>query len=431
MLRRKNQWMRLLSTWMIVCCLMTGCSGTDEGNVSEAEREKITLTICIAEDQWDDAIDKLTALYLKGHPEIQDIQWTLVRKNSYWDLMNMKLATNQLPDIMEVGAGMELKEWYPHLIPLDDLQVLDQIFPDIRENGKVDGHYYSVPQAIYGMGILYNMDMLEAAGWDRLPETYSELKLLCEDLDEAELFQFMNPYHEITTWVECGTLQMISMRNTPKLYIEHLKGARHRPIAEDEGWNDLLNFCDLTLQYGNRRPLQLDTDLARNYFYIGRYAMILNESARNLIGMRSVGQGVDKVTKIGPMLLSDTTEKNRLLMDTVRLGITEQSQHADEAKEFLEWLISDEAALVYQKQTMGIMPVIEAACADGLSAMAQDTYQYYKEGRMTPELMGYLPLDMAEATSEEWARYIIGESDRAGLLEVYEAYWKRYAENNK
>ena len=50
---------------------------------------------------------------------------------------------------------------------------------------------------------------------------------------------------------------------------------------------------------------------------------------------------------------------------------------------------------------------------------------------MTPELMGYLPLDMAEATSEEWARYIIGESDRAGLLEVYEAYWKRYAENNK
>ena len=33
----------------------------------------------------------------------------------------------------------------------------------------------------------------------------------------------MNPYHEITTWVESGMLQMISMKRSPWIYLEHLK----------------------------------------------------------------------------------------------------------------------------------------------------------------------------------------------------------------
>lgn len=39
--------------------------------------------------------------------------------------------------------------------------------------------------------------------------------------------------------------------------------------------------------------------------------------------MKNAGRGVDRVTQIGPMLLSDDAADNRLLMDTVRLGVTE------------------------------------------------------------------------------------------------------------
>lgn len=238
----------------------------------------------------------------------------------------------------------------------------------------------------------------------------------------------MNPYHEINTWVENGILQMCSLKPDPRLYIRRLKRDTQKPITEDPDWQALLDFCDLTLEYGNRRPLQLNTDLARNYFYIGRYAMILNESARDLNGMRDAGQGVDRVTKIGPMLLSDDAAHNYLLMDTVRLGVTKQSEHQAEAKAFINWMIGNTDALDYLKENMGIMPVIDAECQSGLCTVAKDTYQYYQQHKMTADLMGYLPMDMAESTSEDWARYITGEIDREELLTVYDTYWKEYSQ---
>lgn len=428
MKKQRTMGIRVLAL-LTACCVLTACGFRQAEEIQPPEKEeKIVLSICIAEAQWDDTIGELTELYLKSHPHIENIQWNLIQKTSYWDLMKMKLATGTLPDIMEVGVGAELEEWYPHLAKLDGMPVLDQIFPELLEEGKMEGHYYTVPQAIYGMGILYNSELLSQAGWDRLPQTKSELQALCQDLEEAGIYQFMNPYHEITTWVECGLLQMVSMKSNPKLYIRHLKRGNQKLISEDKEWSALLDFCDLTLEYGNRRPLQLNTSLARNYFYIGRYAMILNESARDLIGMREAGKGVDSAARIGPMLLSDEVEKNRLLMDTVRLGITAQSEHVQEAKEFLTWLISDEESLDYQKQQMGILPVIEEACDEGLSCMAQETYQYYLEGRMTDDLMGMLPLGVAESTSTAWAKYIAGEVSRDDLMNIYEEYWKNHAE---
>ena len=59
--------------------------------------------------------------------------------------------------------------------------------------------------------------------------------------------------------------------------------------------------------------------------------------------------------------------------------------------------------------------------------MAKDTYEYYTRHKMTDDLMGYLPIGIAETTSEEWARYITGEIDRDELLAVYEKYWKDYS----
>ena len=403
----------------------TGCTAKE---TVQTEEKPITLTICIAESQWDQTLDGLTELYLKEHPEIADIEWTLVRKSVYWDLMNMKLATGTLPDIMEVGVGEELTQWNSHLIPLDDLPVLDQIFQDVLETGKINQHCYSVPQSIYGVGILYNMELLRRAGWERVPRTKTQLKRLCRDLEQQDIFQVMNPYHEISTWVESGLLQMCALKPDPKLYIRRLKKNTQKPIMEDPDWQALLDFCDLTLEYGNRRPLQLDTDLARNYFYIGRYAMILNESARDLNGMKNAGRGVDRVTQIGPMLLSDDAADNRLLMDTVRLGVTEKSEHQKEAKEFINWMIGNTEALDYMTEHMGILPVIDSQCKEGLCTVAQDTYQYYKQRKVTDDLMGFLPIGMAEETSENWARYITGEISREELLSVYQIYWEEYSE---
>lgn len=433
--QRTSRKTRILAVCRLVLWL-AGCAGPekDGGSPPQTKTEPVVLTVCIAQAQWDQSIDGLTELYLNSHPEVDDIHWNLVRRSSYRDLMNMKLATENLPDIMEVRAGEELEGWYPHLVPLDDLPVLSSISPEFLENGRAeDGHCYTIPQAMYGIGILYNMELLEQAGWQRLPRTRLELEQLCVDLEKAGIRPFMNPYHEISTWMECGLAQMISMKDNPKLYVEHLKKSNQKPLSEDPEWDSLLAFTDLTLTYGNRRLLQLNTDLARNYFYIGRYAMILGESARCVDGMRRAGQGVEEQVHIGPLLLGDCEDSNRLLMDTVRLGITKKAKYPEEAREFLTWLVSDQEALDYQMEVMGTVPVQKemGSCEERLSPVARETCRYYEEGTMTGELMGILPWALTESMGREWARYITGESDRPRLEGVFEEYWKIHAEETK
>ena len=80
---------------------------------------------------------------------------------------------------------------------------------------------------------------------------------------------------------------------------------------------------------------------------------------------------------------------------------------------------------------MGIVPVVEEACREGLSSIAEETYRYYRDGEMTEELTGLLPRDMTDSTGKEWAGYITGEVDRDRLLGVCEEYWKTYAERTK
>lgn len=91
-------------------------------------------------------------------------------------------------------------------------------------------------------------------------------------------------------------------------------------------------------------------------------------------------------------------------------------------------MIGNTEALDYMKEHMGILPVIDSQCKEGLCTVAQDTYQYYKQRKVTDDLMGFLPIGMAEETSENWARYITGEISREELLSVYQIYWEEYSE---
>ena len=106
--RRKKAKFFLLSA---VCFLLVGCTGKTEDAVSP-KKEDVILSVCIAEEQWNDAIGGVTRLYLKEHPEISDIQWTLVSKSTYWDLMKMKLATGKLAAVTQFHRHFMEEEFF-------------------------------------------------------------------------------------------------------------------------------------------------------------------------------------------------------------------------------------------------------------------------------------------------------------------------------
>lgn len=426
MLEQSRKRLKLLGISAITVLSLVSCGCKEEPPVTE-DRKPVILEIGVAESQWTGAVETLTEMYLSENPQVDDIHWNLISKRSYWDLMNMKLATGKLPDIMEVGAGEELSAWHSHLLPLDWFKSITGILPGLLEGGEYDTVCYTAPVAVYGLGILYNMDLLNEAGWNRVPVDRNELLSLCESLNEQGIYCFMNPYHDVSSFAENSILQMVSMKQNPKLYVQLMKKSNQKPITEDLQWNAMMDFCDLTLLYGNRRPLQLDPDIARNYFYIQKYAMITNESSRSLIDMLEVNPELLDSTSIGPFLFSEEEADNRLLLDVVRLGVTSQCEHPEEAYRFLQWLITDEKALAYEKEFMGALPVTEKGCEKGLTKMAQTVYDSMNNQRTTNDIMGLLPMGLMEATSNHWASYIDGKITREELFKVYETFWEQYA----
>lgn len=124
--------------------------------------------------------------------------------------MDMKLALNQLPDIMEVGGGEELVSWYHHLEPLESIWQEKKQEEWVQEGSLIHEIPYSVPIAVYGKGILYNKRILEETGWNHIPNTYRELEQLCKDLEDQNIRPFMNTCYDVTSYAETNLLQMIS-----------------------------------------------------------------------------------------------------------------------------------------------------------------------------------------------------------------------------
>lgn len=242
----------------ITLLLLAAAAGCGNTQTAEQQKElaKVTLTISLPEAEWSGYTEGLTALYQKTHPEIQDIKWNLVDRSMYSDLLNVSVASQNIPDMISVGYGDSLELWKEQLVPLEECQ-FDPIFSkELLKKGKLKDSLYSIPIAVLARGVLYNQRLLREAGTTNIPETRQEFQELCQKLEDAEIKPIMNHYKEtlLTTISQLFWVQMVQK-------------------DQEESINALADFLDSTLLYGNHNALTTDKDTARNYFFIERYAM--------------------------------------------------------------------------------------------------------------------------------------------------------------
>ena len=422
--------MKKVMRWILMLSIgagigTAGCTRAYQTSGEEwiTEEKECVLKICISRTDWKDAVTYLTDSYLESHPEIDDIQWELIEENAYWNLMDMKLALNQLPDIMEVGGGEELVSWYHHLEPLESIWQEKKQEEWVQEGSLIHEIPYSVPIAVYGKGILYNKRILEEAGWNHIPNTYRELEQLCKDLEDQNIRPFMNTCYDVTSYAETNLLQMISMKLHPQLYYTLLKNKHQGLIVLDQEWNQMVNFIELTKRYGNRRSLEMEKSLARNYLFIEKYAMLTNDGSYCIKDMKTVEEAGKGEIVIGPLLMSNIPEKNQLQLNVVRLGIMRKSEKKEEAEAFLDWIFhSNQAADILIKYA-GAIPA-EKNLRKNLTDIAIQTNAYIKAGKVTEDMKGKIPNSIYEDSWELWVKYLAGELNMQEFLVEYQKFLK-------
>lgn len=402
----------LLTAGLLACASLQGCRDNGGEPPHQEVEEAVTLKVCISNINTNkETLEKLGERYQQEHPEIGQIKWDVVSSDAYYNLLRMNLASGKLPDIIMVNGTNELEEWNGHLIPLEEAGAVSGIDQRLSEGSRWNSLYYSVPIMCEEVGILYNMELLNSVGWEEIPETFSELKALCEDLEEQQIKPFINSYTNTSRMIESGLMQMISMKAFPELYMTLLEHDNQSDIARDKNWNQLMDFYDLTLAYGNRRPLEISTELARNYFNIDKYAMIVNESPDSLGQAGGAGEQPRDI-RLGPLLLSDNPEENKLQVRVIRMGVTKYCANPEAAAAFLEWLAGDEEE-------------------NEMSRVRTEKLSRWQDERTTIDITRTIPDVMVEKMVPIWAKYVSGEISREVFLDEVSASLQDYATKYK
>lgn len=410
-----------------LCMLMitAGCSRALPVETQEAV-PGVRLTISLPEAEWSGYTEGLTRLYQKTHPEIEDIEWNLVERSMYSDLLRVNVASQKLPDIISAGYGDSLELWKDQLIPLDIRSFREKLPEEYLKGGMLNGELYSVPSVLQARGMIYNSRLLKQAGITEIPYTKTEFEALCRTLEEAEIKPIMNHYKEtlLTTTSQLflffGEEQEQREKQDQREEQDPIEG--QDPV---EGWNCLADFLDLTLQYGNRNGLTTGGDTARNYFFIEQYAMLNNEGAWLVPVLRRSAPALEEHITIGPVPFYEEKSRNRLPMEVLTLSVTKNSSCPEEAQEFLSWLSGSEEAREYLEGTMGLLSLsgMKDRDTEKLSPIAARLKEAVLTGEAVYDPSLDVPEELKERNAQIWGRYLTGELNREQAIAEAESLW--------
>ena len=155
----------------------------------EAPAKKGTVTIMSSKDNWYPGFDEVCKQIEENHGI--SVELTLVDDGSYYDLMGVKLATGDAPDIFMANAPQYVEQFNAptNCVALDDQPWVSRLADEAGLRYSGDGKIYAMPvysaRTFYG-GIYYNKDVMEACGiTDPNPATYEEFLEICQTVKDA------------------------------------------------------------------------------------------------------------------------------------------------------------------------------------------------------------------------------------------------------
>ena len=384
-----KKWVALLVA--VTMLLTVGC----------AMAEGIKLSICMPLGQWTDNFDVLIESYMAKHPEIEAIDATFPSSDVYNDLLKADLAAGELPDIISISYGRLNAEWFQYCVDLStDFPAYSHLTEDQIEIGSAEGCGFIIaPVYEEGTGILYNMRLLQKAGWDHTPQTRDELAQLCADLTAAGIKPFMHQWGEtylnLFNWV--GPTWLGNKEGQGREFLEDMLDGKDMNLAQDKEWNDFLDTYEILIQYAQEGAIATDKWTCRNAFFLEECAMLVGEGSWETIGISVTNKASD--------------------------------EHVKAAKEFASYIIDSEDAAKWHQELMGSpTSVITLGISENLPALGKDVIDLMKEGRASESMYQFMPAVIMTDLEEAWARYVAQSFSRDEFTKRYEQIFKDYAE---
>ncbi|MCA0754964.1 ABC transporter substrate-binding protein [Paenibacillus sp. N4] len=339
--------------------------------------------------------------------------------------LKTRFNSGDKPDIFFVAGHSDLDLWEEHLEDLSDQPWVGDIVELAKPAITKDEKIYGMPLAVEGWGFIYNKTLFSQAGITDPPKTLTELQEAAEKLKAAGIRPFENGYGE--WWVVGNHLLNVafSHQSDPVAFVENVMNGKQKLIG-NEKFEQWLKLVDLTVEYGQQNSLQTDYNTQVTNFAQGKAAMMQQGIWTQL--------QIDRINpkiEIGflPMPIND----NAAAMDKLPVGVanywvvSKTSQVKEEAKTFLNWLVTSDAGTKFIVEDAKLIPAFKSipASEEQLGPLAADIIKYTREGKILPWMWQRFP--GYEANTSQMATqiqaYIGKQIGKKQLLEEFQKIW--------
>ncbi|MCM3700080.1 ABC transporter substrate-binding protein [Paenibacillus macerans] len=416
-----------MSLFLAACGGGNSANGTNSGGEGQGggKQEQKTVTIFQFKTEIVEGLNELKVEFEKEHPNIKlDIQ-TVGGGADYDAALKTKFASGDAPDIFSNNGYAKLDMWQEKLEDLSDQPWVKDLVPLAAEAITKDSKVYGLPLDLEGFGYVYNKDLFAKAGITSPPKTYSELEAAAKKLQAAGITPFANAYQE---WWLVGS-QGISVAFANQDDVDgFIKGLNEgtASIVGNEQFANWAKLMKLTLDYGNKNPLTTDYNTQVAMFANGEAAMMQEGNwAQTMI------DGINPNMNIGvlPMPLSDDAAKTGKVTIgvPVNLVVNKDSDAKEEAKTFLNWLVTSDIGKEYIVKKFKFIPAMTTieATPEDMGPIATDLVKYVEEGNIFAHQAGKYPDGVAQEFGSAIQQYLAGKSDVETWQKNMQAAWDK------
>lgn len=422
----------MLSSVMLMSVVLAACGGnnnTASNNASNGSAgnsgEVKTVKIFQFKTEIVEGLNELKVEFEKEHPNIKlDIQ-TVGGGADYAAALKTKFASGDAPDIFSNGGYAEFDLWGDKIEDLSDQPWVKDLIPLAAEPMTRDGKTYGMPMNLEGIGYVYNKDLFAKAGITETPKTITELEEAAKKLQAIDVIPFGNAYQEWWLLGIQGISVAFAQQDNVDEFISGLN-AGTSTIVGNEKFKDWSNLLNLTVKYGQKNPLTTDANTHLAMFANGEVAMMQEGNWAQTL--------VDNITpdmNIGmfPMPINDDAAMNDKLSVGVpaNLVVNKDSASKEEAKTFLNWLVTSDMGKEYIVKKWKFIPALStiAATPEDIGLLGADVWNYVQEGKVYGLQASKFPDGVTQEFASSIQELIAGKVDEAGWEKGMQAGWDK------
>lgn len=403
-------------------------SSKEEASKGEAPKEETSsgdkqkLVLYNNKIEIVDALNTMAAAYNASHDNVELVVDTTGSDN-YDTALKTRFTGGDAADIFVVTGKEQVLLWMEHLEDLSDQPWVSDMVDIAKPDITFDSNVYAFPVGIEGYGYMYNKDLFEQAGIEKLPLTLDEFKDTIAKLQAAGMEKpFVNTHGE---WYQNGMFMFssaLAQQEDPYAFIDALNDGS-ATIVGNEAFISIANMVEVDFAACDS-PLNTDFATQVSKFGSGTVAAAIGGTwSQPTLDDANPGMNIGLM----PLPFMPNAEDNDVLYAGVTnyWAVNKNSPAKDAAKEFLNWLVSDPEGQRFLTTEIKNIPAFKSVPVDNeaIGPLGQSLSEYLAAGKTLGIYNSRYTFSAAQEFGTIFQKYVAGQINQEQFLQELQTAW--------